>query len=198
MKIGTPVVEGFLDNGKLPCADDSTIDDGLVAWKRLKVMLDESVNAGSTFSQGIVSTYSLINTLANAYIGGVLASNGDIHFIPYNASVGQKISSSGVVSTYSLVYTAISAYVGGVLAPNGDIHFIPNSASVGQKISVDGVVSTYSLVYTTTTAYYGGILTPNGNIQFIPYDGRQGQMISTNCELPFSLGICCSPFFNKI
>jgi hypothetical protein len=34
-----------------------------------------------------------------------LAPNGDINFIPFNATVGQKISSAGVVSTYSLVYT---------------------------------------------------------------------------------------------
>jgi len=84
----------------------------------------------------VISTYSLVYTTANAYTGGVLAPNGDIHFVPYSASVGQKISSEGTVSTYSLVYTnAAGAYVGGVLAPNGDIHFVPLAASVGQKIS---------------------------------------------------------------
>jgi hypothetical protein len=36
----------------------------------------------------------------------VLTPNGDIHFIPHSANVGQKISATGVVSTYSLVYTA--------------------------------------------------------------------------------------------
>ena len=81
-----------------------------------------------------VSTYSLVYTASGAY-GGVLAPNGDIHFVPYSATVGQKISSAGVVSTYSLVYTAGAAYVGGVLAPNGDIHFVPFNATVGQKIS---------------------------------------------------------------
>jgi hypothetical protein len=78
--------------------------------------------------------------------GGVLAPNGDIHFIPFEANRGQKISAAGVVSTYSLVYTAgSSAYAGGVLAPNGDIHFVPRNANRGQKISASGVVSTYSL-----------------------------------------------------
>ena len=84
----------------------------------------------------VVSTYSLVYTAANAYSGGVLAPNGDIHFVPYYASVGQKISSEGTISTYSLVYTLASgAYFGGVLAPNGDIHFVPYTARVGQKIS---------------------------------------------------------------
>jgi hypothetical protein len=40
----------------------------------------------------VVSTYSLNYTIANAYAGSVLAPNGDIHFIPFFATVGQKIS----------------------------------------------------------------------------------------------------------
>ena len=65
----------------------------------------------------------------------MLAPNGDIHFVPYEANRGQKISAAGVVSTYSLVQTRVSAYVGGVLTPNGDIYFIPAGETIGQKIS---------------------------------------------------------------
>ena len=43
---------------------------------------------------GVVSTYSLVYTLINSYYGGVLAPNGDIHFVPTNAVVGQKISTN--------------------------------------------------------------------------------------------------------
>jgi hypothetical protein len=111
--------------------------------------------------------------------------------------VGQKISSSGVVSTYSLVYTVSSAYAGGVLSPNGDIHFIPLSSTVGQKISSSGVVSTYSLVYTVANAYNGGVLSPNGDIHFIPRSATTGQKISTQPSIPFDLGTCLSPWFNK-
>jgi hypothetical protein len=42
---------------------------------------------------GVVSTYSLAYTLfGGAHFGGVLAPNGDIHFVNYGAVVGQKIS----------------------------------------------------------------------------------------------------------
>ena len=126
----------------LPTADDSSIGTDLVAWNKVKDILDEANTAGKLFSTNISSTYSLVYTTTGAYVGGVLAPNGDIHFIPTNANRGQKISSSDVVSTYSLVYTTSSAYVGGVLAPNGDIHFVPYAAPVGQKISASGVVST--------------------------------------------------------
>jgi hypothetical protein len=126
------------------------------------------------------STYSLVYTTTNAYRGGVLDTNGDIHFVPFSANRGQKISSAGVVSTYSLVYTTTNAYIGGVLDPNGDIHFVPYVAVSGQKISAAGVVSTYSLVYTTNNgAYIGGVLDTNGNIHFVPFNANRGQKISS-------------------
>ena len=74
----------------------------------------------------------MVYTVIAAYLGGVLAPNGDIHFIPSSANRGQKISAAGVVSTYSLVYTASFAYGGGVLALNGDIYFVLDSANRGQ------------------------------------------------------------------
>jgi streptogramin lyase len=95
-------------------------------------------NVGQKISAaGVVSTYSLVYTAAAAYIGGVLAPNGDIHFVSNNADRGQKVSASGVVSTYSLIHTAGDAYSGGVLSPNGDIYFVPSEAPRGQKISTN-------------------------------------------------------------
>jgi len=85
----------------------------------------------------VVSTYSLVYSASNGYQGGVLAPNGDIHFVPYSAVRGQKISATGVVSTYSLVYTVGTSYYGGVLTSDGSIYFIPNDAVIGQKISTN-------------------------------------------------------------
>jgi len=96
--------------GTVPTADDSSVGTDLVAWLNLKKQLDAGVVNGVPYANngtnGIVSTYSLVYTTTSAYRGGVLAPSGDIHFVPYSANRGQKISSSGVVSTYSLVYTA--------------------------------------------------------------------------------------------
>jgi hypothetical protein len=144
----------------------------------------------------VVSTYSIATF---GLSGGVLSSNGDIHFIPWTAGVGQKVSVSGVVSTYSLISTTTSgAYGNGVLAPNGDIHFVPWKAGVGQRVSSSGVVSTYSLIYTNSSgAHFGGILTPDGNITFFPYFAPVIQEISTTSSLPFDIGTCCSSFLNK-
>ena len=157
-------------------------------------ILARSVLAGVS-GASVVSTYSLVYTATGAHAGGVLASNGDIHFVPRYR--GQKINSAGVVSTYSLVYTLATAYQGGVLASNGDIHFVPRYAEVGQKINSAGVVSTYSLVYTLASAYQGGVLASNGDIHMIPYSAARGQKISTNPVIPFVQEMCESSFINK-
>jgi hypothetical protein len=170
--------------GTVPTADNSSVGTDLVAWTNLKKQLDSGVINGVPYSNnnisGMVSTYALVNTIADRYQGGVLAPNGDIHFVPYGAAVGQKINTlTGTVSTYSLVYTTTIAYVGGVLAPNGDIHFVPWAANRGQKVNASGVVSTYSLVHTNASgAYGGGVLAPNGDIHFVPHYANVGQKVS--------------------
>lgn len=160
--------------------NDSSFTSDLVAWGKIFPIINNSTNAGKIFNSTVVATYALVSAPAFAYIGGVLAPNGDIHYIPNTATVGQKVSSTGVVSTYSLVYTVSSAYAGGVLTPNGDIHFAPQSATVGQKINASGVVSTYSLVYTVASAYNGGIISPSGEVHFIAASAAVGQKISTS------------------
>jgi hypothetical protein len=170
--------------GTVPQGDTSQVGTDLVAWTNLKKELDRTVINGVPYNNnntaGVTSTYSLVYTTFSQYYGGVLAPNGDVHFVPRSSPVGQKISATGVVSTYSLVYTTSDAYQGGVLAPNGDIHFVPFKANRGQKISASGVVSTYSLVATNSSgAHAGGVIAPNGDIHFIPYAGGVGQKVST-------------------
>ena len=177
----TTITSGLIRNidQKLTWSNSNFFDTILLDQKLFKQTI-ENYNT-QIFTKNVVSTYALAYTVSSAYAGGVLSPNGDIHFIPYNAAVGQKISASGVVSTYALVYTNSNAYAGGVLSPNGDIHFIPFMAAVGQKISASGVVSTYALVYTGINyAYAGGVLSPNGDIHFIPFMAAVGQKISAS------------------
>ena len=116
--------------GKLPNCDNSSITTDMSVFEQFKEMMDYSIKAGTVFSTTVVSTYSLVNSVINQYYGGVLDSNGDIHFIPFKATVGQKISPAGVVSTYSLVYTTSSgAYSGGVLTPDGSVLFLKYNTS---------------------------------------------------------------------
>jgi sugar lactone lactonase YvrE len=173
--------------GTVPQGDTSQVGTDLVAWTNLKKELDRTVINGVPYNNnntaGVGSTFSLVNTAwsGDGYNGGVLAPNGDIHFVKHAATTGQKINYlTGVVSTYGLINTlAAQAYFGGVLAPNGDIHFVPYTATRGLKINSSGVVSTYSLVYTVGGgAYSGGVLAPNGDIYFVPWQAPIGQKVS--------------------
>jgi hypothetical protein len=170
-------------SGGVPYFDDSDINTDLSGWSTFQAALQSGVTGSVTFgnngTNGVVSTYSLVLT-SGQYAGGVLAPNGDIHFVSYNNAQGQKVSLTGVVSTYSLIISS-GQFIGGVLASNGDIHFVPFSPAQnrGQKINASGVVSTYSLVYTGADIYAGGVLAPNGDVHFIPYNAVVGQKISS-------------------
>ena len=174
--------------GTVPESETGQIGTDLVAWRNLKKELERTALNGQLFNNknshfGIIYTYVNPEPLvADAYVGGVLAPNGDIHFVPSSAKKGLKINwKTKNVTVYSLIWTTNStAYGGGVLAPNGDIHFIPQAAPVGTKVTQDGVVSTYSLVYTTVNAYSGGVVNPNGEIHYIPTNAPVGQKISVN------------------
>jgi streptogramin lyase len=171
--------------GTVPQGDTSQVGTDLVAWTNLKKELDRTVINGVPYNNnntaGVVSTYSLVNTISNAYRSGVLSSSAEIHFIPFNATVGQKLNTlTNLVSTYSLVYTtSTGAFAGGVLAANGDIHFVKWNSNRGQKVDSSNVVSTYSLVHTAVgQTYFGGVLAPNGDIHFVPHGANRGQKVS--------------------
>jgi streptogramin lyase len=182
--------------GGVPTCDDGSITT--TTFENLKTLMKISADSGSVFSNAVLSTFSLLFTINprsyDVWGGGVMALNGDIHFVPCSSNqVGQKVNKAGAVSTYAIVLTdGTESYKGGVLAANGDIHFIPNSTSVGQKISAAGIVSTYSLPYTTSGAYWGGVLDPNGEIYFVPFNAKKGTKISVDGTVStFSLPYTC-------
>lgn len=80
----------YTSNGKIINCEDSSTNEA--SFEQLKRILNKSIRAGTLVDKEVVSTYSLIYTVANAYFGGVLSPNGDIHFIPYSVPVGQKVS----------------------------------------------------------------------------------------------------------
>lgn len=161
--------------GFLPTSDDNMINES--TFTSFQTIMKNSIRSGSFSVDPIVSTYSLVYTTTYSYYGGVLNQNGDIIFISYTSTIGQKISPSGVVSTFSLLTIS---NLGGVLSPNGDIYMAPHNANRGQKISNSGVVSTYSLLYTAATAYWGCVLAPNGDTHFIPASANRGQKVSSS------------------
>jgi hypothetical protein len=74
---------------------------------------------------GVVSTYSLVYTAsANALsVGGVLAPNGDIHFAPNGAPVGQKFQPL-VLFRLILWFIQLAKHIMVVLLPQTEIFIL--------------------------------------------------------------------------
>ena len=156
--------------GGVPNCDNSSIGTDLSGWSAFQAALQSGVTGGTLFgnnnTNGIVSTYSLVYTAIAAYQGGVLAPNGDIHFVPGSTTNrGQKISAAGVVSTYALAYTTALAYRGGVLAPNGDIHFVPYLANRGQEIFTNSAFISSKTALSSIGAYTLMVFIPASTIK---------------------------------
>ena len=111
----------------------------------------------------------------DSYMGGVLAPNGKIYFVPSDAS--QILELNPTTNTTQLVgsiFTETAKWNGGVLAPNGKIYFAPYNAS--QILELNPTTNTTQLVgkaYTETAKWAGGVLAPNGKIYFVPSTASQ-------------------------
>ena len=125
-----------------------------------------------TYSQALVGATLLAGT---KWAGGVLAPNGKIYGIPFDAL--QVLEFDPATNTSTLVGTTISGankYFGGVLAPNGKIYGIPTNST--QVLEFDPATNTSTLVGTTLSGsekYYGGVLGLNGKIYGIPAASTQ-------------------------
>lgn len=165
-------------------------------------------NAVYTYSDGTVydgSTrisifdgdgYLNVGADGNCFVGGVLAPNGHIYCIPYNANYVMKIDTNYGSETYgkpSRIETEITEadagvtsakWFGGVLAPNGKIYCAPYNAMWVLVIDTKTDTISYlgkddtSYEFATTNVsvsmmmYRGAVLHPDGYIVFVPYNAQ--------------------------
>jgi hypothetical protein len=79
--------------GGIPFCDDSEIGTDLSGWQAFRTAIESGITGGQTYNNngtnGIVSTFSLVYTGTQEYVGGVLSPNGNIYFIPDQADEGK-------------------------------------------------------------------------------------------------------------
>ena len=147
------------NNGKITL--DTHMSDG-----RQMVYRDDPV-----FADLIGSVYS------NQYkwIDAVLAPNGKIYCVPYNATQVLEIDpNTNTTTLIGSVYSGTFKWVGAALAPNGKIYCVPYNAT--QILEIDPITKTTALidsVYSGTFKWVGAALAPNGKIYCVPYNATQ-------------------------
>ena len=105
------------------------------------------------------------------FIGGVLASNGNVIFVPYNGpNVGKY---NPVTDTYTSGAAHgegnINPFCGGVLLPNCNVIFAPQrSAHVGIYNPITDTYTSGDTHGEPTDAFRSAVLAPNGKVILIP------------------------------
>ena len=130
--------------------------------------------AGYAVGTSVFSALVIPQTLAGKYAGGVLAPNGHVYMVPYNANnIGDFDPATDAFSVVSIsgVISHGSKYAGGVLAPNGHIYMVPDNAdSIGDFDPATGSFSALDIsgVISHGHKYRLGVLAPNGHIYMVP------------------------------
>jgi hypothetical protein len=131
---------------------------------------------------------NVIDSTLNKFSGGVLAPNGNIYCIPYNATyiaVVDKITK--LMSTPIINLFGSEKFIGGVLAPNGNIYCIPYNSD--KILIINTRDNTHSFIEGITTSNYpsivndsqkwcGGVLY-NDKIYCIPFNAECFMIINT-------------------
>jgi hypothetical protein len=132
-----------------------------------------SVSGRDMFPENNVNTTTITGiTGSSRYAGGVLAPNGKIYGVPYNANNVLIIDPVTDTTTTITGITGTIKYAGGVLAPNGKIYGVPYNASNVLIIDTEtnSVDTTTITGISGTNKYAGGVLAPNGKIYGVPYN----------------------------
>jgi hypothetical protein len=109
----------------------------------------------------------------------VLAPNGNVIFVPYDATtIGnfdpiarsfQAIDISSMLSADNIAWK----YYGGVLAPSGKVVLVPfNANEIGEYDPVSRTLATIDISDSVSSSkkYRGGVLAPSGRILFVPFN----------------------------
>lgn len=169
-------------------------------YAKYVMKIDPTTNTVDFMSTDIKdSTYA--NTTTMMWRGGVLAPNGIIYCIPYNAgyilkidTVNQTVSTmtdytGSKINVKDTCGTTSSCYAGGVLGPDGKIYCIPYNADyvgiidpIAETFTLDDVELTTSNAGYTSLKYIGGVLGTDGCIYTIPYGAKNFLKIDTSKE----------------
>jgi hypothetical protein len=126
-----------------------------------------------------ILTFGSLEAGVAKWSGGVLAPNGKIYGIPFDATEVLEIDPVGLTtSTFGSLGVDAGKWSGGVLALNGKIYGIPLSATEVLEIDpVNRTTSTFGSLGVDLFKWIGGSLAPNGKIYAIPGGGTTTEIL---------------------
>jgi streptogramin lyase len=166
------------------CSEISLDDIPVPGWTDGKhisrwSLLQDYLSAVATTNTSPISSIYIGNIAgfgSSNYLGAVLAPNGKIYCVPYNATVCRVINPlTNTVETFGS-FPGSTSYIGGALASNGRIYLFPEFA--GSVAVIDP--SNNTLVTTlggggisSSYSFSGGTAAPNGKIYGSPFSSTQ-------------------------
>ena len=110
-----------------------------------------------------------VSTANIMWQGAVLRNNGNVVFVPHNATVFAEVNPNTLAKQFiSVPGSGNGRYSGGCLANDGSIYFAPYNANVIYRLKADGSSDTVA-VTAGSEKYSGAVAAPDGKIYFIPY-----------------------------
>lgn len=133
------------------------------------------------------SSFGSLGTDSNKWSGGVLASSGNIYFVPSTSAQVLKLDpTSDTLSLFGSLGTTSEKWGGGCLAPNGKIYCAPLVSPSVLKIDPD--TDTASTFGSGLNTYHSAILAPNGKIYCVPWGATSVLKIDPDTDTVSTFG----------
>lgn len=186
----SPTITGDWGEGIMVLSRDEIIDPA--NWNTVESHIAEQIALGTsgppTWDTATISGLPGNND----WFGSVLADNGKIYCIPWDADNVLIIDpATDTVDTTSITGLGIGGekWIGGVLAPNGKIYGIPAySSSVLIIDPMTDTTVTFGSLAGAGDKWMGGVLAPNGLIYGIPGDATSVLVIDPVADSTFTFG----------
>ena len=177
-------------------------------WNSTSVVMQNISDAANAYHtlEGSATRSTMGASLSGSYKwgGGVLAPNGKIYCVPYNASdilIIDPVANTATRSNMGVSLTGSDKWLGGVLAPNGKIYCVPSHSSDILIIDPETNTATRSTMGASLSDSYnyaGGVLAPNGKIYCVPRNPADILIINKHSSVPaLDIKDCLSPHLNK-
>lgn len=146
-------------------------------WSRWKQILNTFIG-NISFDYKPYTVKSTFPGGTNPYLSGIMMENGNIFFVPFNATAGQiydPINDRIITPTGS--YPGSAAYSGAVLIHSGEVLLVPRNTVCRVYNPYSDSVRTIGSAPAVANAFYSGVVLPDGRVYCVAGGSSFAQII---------------------